>query len=182
MTNVAFAEGARQRIRLHAPVDEYDRYLERCIDDPVYRRMLRHYRDEFTASDPDVEAWFSAPLFERVGHEWLRVDVPRSQQTVCHGARSYVHYLALRGYIWLDWEWLLAIVRHRIWELDERLGLSIHQDAEALVQEAMRLGYFRNTAIQVLRWTLSRLVLHAGDARIAASVCRVTFRTQISRA
>jgi integrase len=130
--------------------------------------MLRHYRDEFTTSYPEIEAWFAAPLFERVGHEWLRADVPRSQQTICHRARSYIHYLALRGYIWLDWEWLLAIARHRIWELDERLGLSIRQDAEALVRKAVRLGYFESTAIQVLRWTLSRLLLHAGDARVSA--------------
>jgi hypothetical protein len=130
--------------------------------------MLRHYRDEFIGSYPDIEAWFDAPLFERVGHEWLRADVPRSKQTICHRARSYIHYVALRGYIWLDWEWLLAIARHRIWELDAQLGLSIRQDSEALVQEARRLGYFRTTAIQVLRWTLSRLLLHAGDARVSA--------------
>lgn len=140
MTNLALGERANERIRMHAPVDEYNRYLERCTHDPVYRRMLRHYRDEFMASYPDIEEWFAAPLFERVGHEWLRADVPRAQQTICHRARSYVHYLALRGHIWLDWDWLLAIARHRIWELDERLGLSIHKDADDLVQEALRLG------------------------------------------
>src|ERR1043166_5488333 len=105
MTTVALADPARERLRLHAPIDEYNRYLDRWVDDPVYRRMLRHYRDEFIASYPDIEEWFAAPLFERVGHEWLRSDVPRSQQTICHRARSYLHYLALRGYIWLDWEW-----------------------------------------------------------------------------
>jgi hypothetical protein len=168
MMTFALAERARERIRAHAPVDEYDMYLERCTDDPVYRRMLRHYRDEFIATYPDIEAWFAAPLFERVGHEWLRADVTRSQQTVCHRTRSYIHYLALRGYIWLDWDWLLAIARHRIWELDERLGLSIRQDAESLVREAVHLGYYQNTAVRVLRWTLSRLLLHAGSGRVAA--------------
>jgi integrase len=168
VTTIALAAAVQDRVRQHAPIEEYDLYLERCNNDPVYRRMLRHYRDEFIASYPDIEDWFAAPLFERVGHRWLRADVPRSQQTICHRARSYVHYLALRGYIWLDWEWLLAIARHRIWELDERLGLTIRHDAEALVQAAVRLGYFENTAIRVLRWTLSRLLLHAGDGRVAA--------------
>ena len=28
------------RMRRHAPVAEYDAYLERWIDQPVYRRML----------------------------------------------------------------------------------------------------------------------------------------------
>jgi integrase len=168
VTAIAEAEAVHARIRVHAPIDEYNRYLDRWIDDPVYRRMLRHYRDEFITRYPEIEAWFAAPLFERVGHEWLRSDVPTSQQTICHRARSYIHYLALRGYIWLDWEWLLAIARHRIWEFDERLGLSIRQDAEAMVRESVRLGYFQSTAIQVLRWTLSRLLLHAGDARVSA--------------
>ena len=112
MTAIAEAAAVRERIRTHAPIDEYNRYLDRGIDDPVYRRRLRHYRDEFIATYPDIEAWFAAPLFERVGHEWLRSDVPRSLQTICHRARSYIHYLALRGYIGLDWEWLLAIARH----------------------------------------------------------------------
>jgi hypothetical protein len=135
--------------------------------------MLRHYRDEFVTNYPDVETWFAAPLFERVGHEWLRAGVPRARQTVCHRARSYLHYLGLRGYAWFDWDWLLAIARHRIWELDERLGLSIRQDADALVQEAMQLGYFRNTALTTLRWTLLASVApgvrrRADPARFAA--------------
>jgi hypothetical protein len=116
-TNVALAQP--QRIRRHAPIDEYDHYVERYVEAPVYRRMLRHYRDEFVANYPDVEQWFAASLFERVGREWSRDAKAHSQRTVCDRARSYVHYLALRGYIWLDWEWLLAINRHRIWELDE---------------------------------------------------------------
>jgi hypothetical protein len=76
--------------------------------------------------------------------------------------------LALRGYIWLDWEWLLAINRHRLWELDDRLGLSIRRDTEALVQDAVRLGYVQGHASHAVRWTLSRLLLHAGDARVTA--------------
>jgi integrase len=168
MTTGAVPVAARQRIRQHAPVAEYDAYLEQWIDDPVYRRMLRHYRDEFIANYPDVEAWFAAPLFERVGHQWLESGVSRSRQTVCHRARSYLHYLGLRGNVWFDWDWLMAIARHRIWELDERLGLSIRRDADALVHQAIQLGYFANTAVQTLRWTLSRLLLHAGDPRVEA--------------
>jgi integrase len=168
MMSHALVQSVRPSARQHAPVKEYDAYLERWVDDPVYRRMLRHYRDEFVMNYPDVETWFAAPLFERVGHEWLRAGVPRARQTVCHRARSYLHYLGLRGYAWFDWDWLLAIARHRIWELDERLGLSIRQDADALVREAMQLGYFQNTALTTLRWTLSRLLLHAGNPHVSA--------------
>src|SRR5262249_51211185 len=30
------------------------------------------------------------------------------------------------------------------------------------------VGYFENTALRVLRWTLSQLLLHAGDGRVSA--------------
>jgi hypothetical protein len=130
-----------ERIRHHAPVDEYDQYLQRWIDDPVYRRMLRHYRDQFVVRYPDIEAWFASPLFERVGHEWWNAGPPRSRRSLCHSARSYLHYLGLRGYVWFDWDWVLAIARHRIWELDERLGLTIHRDAEALFTDPDRATF-----------------------------------------
>ena len=54
MTDIALASRGRERVRRHAPIDEYNRYLDRWVDDPVYRRMLRHYRDEFIASYPDI--------------------------------------------------------------------------------------------------------------------------------
>jgi hypothetical protein len=144
---------------------------------PIHAQVDARWQDQhapapwFFDGGPEAEMG-GAAVVERLAEErrrGRRIHLGAGlQQTVCHRARSYIHYLALRGYIWLDWDWLLAIARHRIWELDERLGLSIHHDAEALVQEAIRLGYFRNTAIQVMRWTLSRLVLHAGDARISS--------------
>ena len=168
MTNIALAPSASQRIRCHAPIDEYDQYVERCFESSVYRLVLRDYRNKFVGDYPLIEAWFAAPLSERVGRRRSRDDTAGSPRTVCYRARSYVHYLALRGYIWLDWEWLLAINRHRLSELDERLSLSIRRDAEAIVQDATRLGYVQNHAIHLVRWTLSRLLLHAGDARVAA--------------
>jgi hypothetical protein len=168
MTADVLAWAHAERIRRHAPLEEYNEYLDRWIDDPVYRRMLRHYRDQLVLLYPDIEAWFAAPLFERVGHEWWNAGPPRSRRTLCHSARSYLHYLGLRGYVWFDWDWVLTIARHRIWELDERLGLTIHRDSEALVSEAVRLGYCAATARQTLQWTLSRLLLHRGDPRVDA--------------
>src|SRR5579864_5653123 len=37
MMTQALAKPAHERIRMHAPVAEYDSYLERCTDDRVYR-------------------------------------------------------------------------------------------------------------------------------------------------
>ena len=154
------------RMRRHAPVAEYDAYLERWIDQPVYRRMLRHARDEFLAHYPDLEMWFAAPLLERVGRE-RRDGVRSSCKTLGYQARSYLHYLGLKGYAWFDWEWLLAVARHRIWELDERLCLTLRHDVDAFIQEAVRLGYSSH-ARQSMFWAVSRIVLHAGDPRVAA--------------
>ena len=154
------------RMRRHAPVAEYDAYLERWIDQPVYRRMLRHARDEFLAHYPDLEAWFAAPLLERVGRE-RRDGVRSSCKTLGYQARSYLHYLGLSGYAWFDWEWLLAVARHRIWELDERLDLTLRHDVDAFIQEAVRLGY-SSRARQSIFWAVSRIVLHAGDPRVSA--------------
>jgi len=154
------------RMRRHAPVAEYDAYLERWIDQPVYRRMLRHARDEFLAQYPDLEMWFAAPLLERVGRE-RRDGVRSSCKTLGYQARSYLHYLGLNGYAWFDWEWLLAVARHRIWELDARLGLTLRRDVDAFIQEAVRLGY-SSRARQSIFWAVSRIVLHAGDPCVAA--------------
>jgi len=154
-------------VRRHAPVAEYDAYLERWIDQPVYQRMLRHARDQFLAHYPDLEAWFAAPLLERVGRE-RRDGVRFSHKTLGYQARSYLHYLGLRGYAWFDWEWLLAVARHRIWELDERLSLTLRCDVDALIQDAVRLGYVGSSVRQSIFWAVSRIVLHAGDPRVAA--------------
>src|ERR1051326_1009385 len=93
MTTLALTEGARERIRVHAPIDEYDTYLERCTDDPVYRRMLRHYRDEFIATYPDVELWFAAHLFEK---SRPRVDAGRRAQVATSRlpSRAFIHPLS----------------------------------------------------------------------------------------
>ena len=153
-------------MRRHAPVAEYDAYLERSIDDPVHQRMLRHARDEFLAHYPDLETWFAAPLLERVGRE-RRDGVRSSCKTLGYQARSYLHYLGLSGYAWFDWEWLLAVARHRIWELDARLGLTLRHDVNAFIEEAVRLGYSSH-ARQSIFWAVSRIVLHAGDPRVSA--------------
>jgi hypothetical protein len=167
VTALELAHVGPERVRCHAPVEEYDAYLERWIDHPVYKRMLRHARDEFLAHYPDLETWFAAPLLERVGRE-RRDGVRSSYTTPGYQARSYLHYLGLNGYAWFDWEWLLAVARHRIWELDERLGLTLRRDVDAFIQEAVRLGYVRSSARQSIFWAVSRIVLHAGDGRVAA--------------
>src|SRR5207302_10455855 len=96
MKALELAHVGPERMRRHAPVAEYDAYLERWIDQPVYRRMLRHARDEFLAHYPDLETWFAAPLLERVGRE-RRDGVRSSCKTLGDQARSYLHYLGLSG-------------------------------------------------------------------------------------
>src|SRR5712691_6694599 len=42
MKALELAHVGPERVRCHAPVAEYDAYLEHWIDQPVYQRMLRH--------------------------------------------------------------------------------------------------------------------------------------------
>jgi integrase len=167
VTTLALVGVGPEQARLHAPVDEYDAYLEHWIADPVYRRMLRHTRDQFLACYADVEQWFAAPLLERVGRD-RRDGIRFSQTTLSYRARPYLHYLGLRGYVWFDWEWLLAVAQHRIWELDERLALTLRRDVDACIDEAAQLGYVRSSVRQSIFWAVSRIVLHAGNPRVAA--------------
>ncbi len=67
------------------------------------------------------------PSPERVGRE-RRDGVRSSYTTLGYQAPSYLHYFGLNGYPWFDWEWLLAVARHRIWELDERLSLTLRRN------------------------------------------------------
>jgi hypothetical protein len=44
----------------------------------------------------------------------------------------------------------------------------LRRNINAFIQEAVRLGFVRSSARQFIFWTVSRMVLHAGDPRVAA--------------
>jgi integrase len=84
---------------------------------------------------------------------------------VSYHARFYLVFLAWRGYVRFDWDWLLAIRHLRFNEVDLA---EFNQGIEQLVQTAVGLGYRPNEVRSELRWAVSRLLVHLGTSAITA--------------
>ncbi len=143
----------------HASVEEYTAFIRAYLDDssavPHYLRMRAH----FVRAYPDLHAWFEAPLAERVGRVYADdTHTPRLLHRPSYLGRAYVYYLALRGSVQLDREWLI-LVRLDIWRLLSYYGLDL--GVPVLVEKAVELGYSRGHATQSLKWVLCRVFLHA---------------------
>ncbi len=125
--------------------------------------LLRSYR-QFVAQYPNLLDWFAADLSARVGR--LPYESP-SQMTnaISYHARFYLVFLAWRGYVRFDWDWLLAVRNLRFNELDLA---SVNQGIEHLVQIAQGLGYRPVDVRYELRWAVSRLLLHLGTSDMTA--------------
>jgi integrase len=142
----------------HASVEEYIDFVREYLDDsrsvPYYLRM----RAQFVQTYPDIQAWFAAPLAERVGRVYEdNTQGPRQQHRPSYLGRSYLYYLGVRGYVHFDWEWLITI-RLDIWRLLSSFGLDL--GLSTLVEKAVELGYSREHAVQSLKWVLCRVFLH----------------------
>ncbi|PZR85721.1 MAG: hypothetical protein DLM67_25145 [Candidatus Nephthysia bennettiae] len=148
------------RPRHHASAEEYGAFLkERVhhgqIHDGFARQCLQR-RQRFVLAYPDLEAWFRAPLAERVGRH------RGEHQTgivTAGGGRPYLMFLALRGHAWFDWEWLLAMPSLYAWCLLE--GTPLATSLAAMEAEAVHLGYDRRVAHRSLQWAIGRLYLHS---------------------
>ena len=96
--------------------------------------------------------WFEAPLVERVGR------LPGETQKTASNplsfrARRYLIYLALHGYTTLDYPFMLAAAQMRV--VDTAAALGIDMGVDALVEEAVSLGFHREKGQH-----------HAGTGRI----------------
>jgi hypothetical protein len=145
------------RVRRHASEDDYAEFLRaRNNTASTMVQMLRRRR-RFARVYPNLEAWFAAPLAERVGRIYGEDDRHPSVPTLCD-ARPYLTFLALRGDAWFDWPWLLAMPSLYLWCFLE--GSTLARALEEMTAEACQLGYTRKTARRALRWGLTRLFLH----------------------
>jgi hypothetical protein len=113
------------------------------------RRFVRLY--------PNLEAWFAAPLAERVG--WTTPPAGIGYGVV--RARPYLTFLAYGGYARFDWPWILAINHHVV--SSEWLRPEVDRYIQALAAEAVRLGYGRVSSQWHLRRTLKYGYLHDPD-------------------
>ncbi len=157
MSQVGRASLAPGFVRRHAPEEEYAEFRR---SQPAIRGATPGFlydRRKFVRRYPDLEDWFAAPLPERVGRlhgePWGKPSFPAS-----YFARSYLFYLAMRRYAWFDWEWLLAVRHLGIFRFLENTPQEVAFDE--LEEEAVGLGYNRESARRALRWSLGRIFMH----------------------
>jgi hypothetical protein len=148
-----------QPTRHHTSADEYGAYLKERIQAGQIRdgfgRQCLQRRQRFVRAYPDLEVWFKAPLAERVGRH--RGEHQNGIATA-GGGRPYLMFLALRGYVWFDWEWLLAMPSLYAWCLLE--GTPLARSVAAMEMEAVQLGYDPHVAHRSLHSAIGRLYLH----------------------
>ncbi len=143
---------ARPRFR-HADEEEYGAFVRQRPDIRCGRNLLRAYRG-FVRHYPDLDEWFRAPLAERVGERKTR----SGQTYVSALARPYLYYLALRGEVSFDREWIIAAGCHVLTQelLPPAVFAFIRESADA----AVRLGYGRKSVTGKLSRALKALYLH----------------------
>jgi len=143
----------------HCPEGEYVSFVRGQDINRHYRNAkLRRYR-HFMAAWPDMADWLDAPLMERVGRLPGEPDKAPSYP-VSFYARPYLLFLALRGYIALDYAWMFGAGQIRVTDAAEWMGIDL--GTSALIEEAVALGYNRRSLTQAMNWTVGRIALHAG--------------------
>lgn len=142
--------------RRHASLEEYRAFLrERNSPGTVHERTKRYWR--FVRLYPDLETWFEAPLPERIGRLYGETREQKSYR-ICNQARPYLSFLAVAGYAWFDWEWLVASPSLYIWGYLE--GTPLAAACQDLAELAVRLGYRHQSAWRSIQWTMARLFMH----------------------
>jgi integrase len=151
----------------HCPEAEYVSWVRGQDINPHYRNAkLRRYR-QFMAAWPVMTDWFAAPLVQRVGRLPGEPHDNPSYPVSFH-ARPYLLFLALRGYIAMDYPWMFGAGQLRITDTAAWIGIDL--GISALIEEAVALGYNRQSLTQAMNWTVGRIalrtsVLHVNDLR-----------------
>jgi integrase len=156
----------------HCPVEEYAAFVASCSRgaDRKTRLLRRHKR--FVACFPDLAGWFDQPLRQRLG--WRNQEAQQRRLGPGDGfgattgwinfhAREYLIYLALTGWLRLDWGWLVGIGVLKPWWIADDLKLPLTAQIEQLRQHTADLGHAPDTNAHRVSWTIVRLVLHRGD-------------------
>ncbi|MGI9060493.1 MAG: tyrosine-type recombinase/integrase [Ktedonobacteraceae bacterium] len=159
MTFSAHRQAALSFPPRHVSEEEYAAFVIEHHGSLGSQNYYLQLRRAFVEAYPDLDTWFAAPLTERVGRVRRH---PRSALIgrVSYRARPYLFFLALRGYITFDWEWLIGVSNIHLWEMLPSANIS--SDVEQLIEEAVHLGYNRLSSSQDLRWVVSRVFLHTG--------------------
>jgi len=149
----------------HISAEEYEAFVHSYYQDEMCAQHFILARRQFVERYPDLAEWMRAPLIERIG----RLVIEGTEQFVepiSYRARSYLFYLALRGCLYFDWEWLIAVARLNIWNLFRFLGVEINPNL--LADEAVQYGYAREPVLMGLKKVLCRMILHTGKQSLSS--------------
>ena len=102
-----------EQLRRHASLEEYRAFLSRRNTTGTVGEFSKRYL-RFVRLYPDLEMWFAAPLPERVRRLYGETREQTSYR-ISNQARPYLSFLAVRGYAWFDWEWLVGSPGLYIW-------------------------------------------------------------------
>lgn len=150
--------------RSHASAEEYAAFLRHhgCSESSI-RSMVCH-RNRFVSRYADIEDWFSAPLPERVGRLHRETQKEPSDRLNLE-AKPHLCFLAIGGYAWFDWEYLLGVRILMIWE--RWYGTPVDKATDRLIDEATRLGYVKKKRGS-LRWVIARMLMHEPGLEVDA--------------
>jgi hypothetical protein len=136
----------------HPPESDYATFLTSAPS--ILGRESLKRRRQFVRAYPDLSAWLSAPLAERVG-----MTSPRSGPGyVCAGSRPYLYYLVLRQRIQLDWPWIFAINHHEL--PPKLLPDPVNASIDSFAGQAAVLGYSPSGSRERVRRLIKYLHLH----------------------
>lgn len=154
------------RVPQHCPEADYlDFVASQAQFNRHYLNARRRFYRDFRQRWPSLAQWFMAPLAERAGR-LPGEGFSDASFPVSHRARPYLTFLGLRGHAAFDYPWMLAVDRLRVAEQAGLLGLDLGTDA--LVEEAVAMGYHQGSARQAMSWCVSRIVLRHGLPDAAA--------------
>ncbi|WP_157448619.1 tyrosine-type recombinase/integrase [Brevibacillus brevis] len=114
----------------------YEEYEDLVLKEGNCRQPRSRLRPAkyFLTTYPDLEAWSKLPLVERVG---LLPGNPKGNWSA--QARHFIYFLALRGYLELNWDWIIGVGEHRV------PSYMMQGDASnyigTIVKKAVELGY-----------------------------------------
>lgn len=153
--SLMLAPGA-EHPRRHASIEEYRAFLRTRNSAGTVGEFSKRYL-RFVRLYPELETWFEAELPERVGRLYGETREQTSYR-ISNQARPYLSFLAVRGYAWFDWEWLVGSPSLYIWGYLE--GTPLAAACEDLADVAVRLGYSHQSAWRSIQWTMARLFMH----------------------